>query len=90
MLLGYLHSTRQQLLRLLSLVNWSNKAKALAECVDHDKVMDKAASHARALQAAADDLYSSRVAMLPRYNPMFDVQTAYEVLSTGGRVWQWQ
>lgn len=36
----YLHSSRQQLLRLVALVGWTPKAKALAECVDHDKVRE--------------------------------------------------
>lgn len=37
-LLSYFHSVRQQLLRLVSLVTWHPKSKALVECVDHGKV----------------------------------------------------
>lgn len=84
-MLLYLHSARQQLLRIVALIQWSPKAKALAEIVDHDKVLDQAAYHTRMLQAAVDDMCAAHVDRAGRFNPMFDVQTAEEVLSTGAR-----
>ncbi|KAF5834711.1 hypothetical protein DUNSADRAFT_8537, partial [Dunaliella salina] len=42
LLLSYFHSARQQLLRLVAIVTWSPKSKALMECVDHGKVLDVA------------------------------------------------
>ncbi|GAX72686.1 hypothetical protein CEUSTIGMA_g142.t1 [Chlamydomonas eustigma] len=82
-LLLHLHATRQQLMRLLALVQWSPKAKALTECVDQDKVLDQAAGHARLIHAAVDDMCAAHLERLGRFNPMSDVQTALEVLSTG-------
>jgi hypothetical protein len=82
-LMLYLHSTRQQLLRMVALVQWSPKAKALAECVGPDKVMDKAAGHVRMIHAAVDDMCAAHVERVSRYVPMWDVQTALEVMSTG-------
>jgi hypothetical protein len=82
-LLHYLHSARQQLLRMVALVQWVPKSKALTECVDHGKVLDKAAQHARMLQAAVDDMFAAHVERAGTFNPMFDVQTALEVLTTG-------
>ena len=81
-LLLYLHSTRQQLLRLLALGSWSSKAKAMAECAV--TVLDRAASHTRMLTAAVDDMVAAHFERAGRFNPMFDVQTAMEVLTTGG------
>lgn len=84
-LMSYLHSTRQQLLRLVALVQWAPKARVLAECVQQDKVLDIAAQHARMLQAAVDDMFAAHVERAGSFNPMFDVQTALEVLTTGGQ-----
>jgi len=83
MLLEHLHSSRQQLLRLLALGRWSIKSKALQECVDSGKVLDVAAQHARKLSGAADELYAAHMRLLGQPTQIFDVQTAAEVLTTG-------
>ena len=83
----YLHSARQQLIRLVPLLTWYPKSKPLMECVGSGKVTDKAASHARMLQAATDDMFAAHSERAGRFSPMFDVQTAMEVLTTGARSW---
>eukprot|EP00798_Chlamydomonas_sp_ICE-L_P000493 gene493-1899_t len=83
LLLSYLHSTRQQLLRVLVLLQWCKKANALAECVDHGKVLDRAASHAKVLESAVHDMYIAHLERAGKCSPMWDVQTALEVLTTG-------
>lgn len=45
--------------------------------------MDTAASHARMLRAATDDMFAAHSERAGRFSPMFDVQTAMEVLTTG-------
>ena len=82
-MLLHLHSMRQQLLRLVALVTWSPRARVLMEVVDSGKVMDCAAEHSRMLQAAVDDMFEGHMGRAPHFNPMFDVQTAMEVLRTG-------
>ena len=47
--------------------------------------MDTAASHARMLRAATDDMFAAHSERAGRVSPMFDVQTALEVLTTGVR-----
>lgn len=84
----YLHSTRQQLLRLIPLMHWCNKAKAIREIVDSDKLLDKVAQHVKSIQSAVDDMYAAHLERVGRCAPMFDVQCALEVLSTGARAAQ--
>jgi hypothetical protein len=84
-LLGYLHAARQQLLRLVDLQQWHPKAKALAACVDTGSALDSSRQHAQLLEGAAMELFEGHVRRQPDFSPMFDVQTALEVLSTGGQ-----
>lgn len=83
MLLSYLHSSRQQLLRLMSLVQWHPKHKALSECVEEGKVLDQARLHAQQLDAVPAELFAAQQLRQPEFSPMFEVQCALEVLSTG-------
>lgn len=85
--MGFLHAARQRLLRLHLLVSWSNKAKALAECVDDHKVLDIAAKHVSSLAAVEQELYRIHGELFFGYCPMFDTMTALEVLTTGR--WGW-
>lgn len=60
-LLLHLHSSRQSLLRILALLNWKGW-KVLAELVDHERVMDIAASHVRTIsQVRHACMHDSRV-----------------------------
>ncbi|KAL6746590.1 hypothetical protein V8C86DRAFT_3149451, partial [Haematococcus lacustris] len=82
-LLAYLHSSRQQLLRLLSLLQWHPKAKALAECVAPGKVLDMARQHSQLLESAALEMFEGHARRQPDFSPLFDVPTALEILSRG-------
>ncbi|GLI69805.1 hypothetical protein VaNZ11_014506 [Volvox africanus] len=83
-LLQHLHGTRQQLLRALALLNWK-PWKVLNELVDHDRVLDIAASHVRTMTEVVQQMRQQAVGriMAGSYLNMYDVNTALEVLTTG-------
>ncbi|PNH09381.1 Chaperone protein DnaJ [Tetrabaena socialis] len=83
-LLLHLHGTRQQLLRLLALVNWK-PWKVLNELVDHDRVLDIAAAHVRSMAEVVQAVRQQAAGriMAGAYLNMYDVNTALEVLTTG-------
>ncbi|MEW5302003.1 MAG: hypothetical protein WDW36_004818 [Sanguina aurantia] len=83
-LLQALHTSRQLLLRLHTLTSTHPmRWKIILEGVGQGKVLDTIAGHVRTLSAVTSELGGSQGALLPCYSPMFDVQTAMEVLSTG-------
>jgi hypothetical protein len=67
----------------VALVQWHPKAKALQPCVNPQEVLDTSRRHAQLLEAAAVELYEAHNRRQPDFSPMFDVQTALDVLSTG-------
>ena len=83
-LLEHLHGTRQQLLRLLAVVNWK-PWKVLHEVVEQDRVLDVAAKHTSMMQEMVDNMRKQAAGriMTGSYLNMFDVNTALEVLTTG-------
>ncbi|GLC51001.1 Mediator of RNA polymerase II transcription subunit 14 [Pleodorina starrii] len=83
-LLQHLHGTRQQLLRALALLNWK-PWKVLNELVDHDRVLDIAASHVRTLTEVVQQMRQQAAGriMAGSYLNMYDVNTALEALTTG-------
>jgi len=82
-LLHFLHGARQQLLRLALLSNDPRKVGAVVPLVQPGAVLDVAAKHANALSSAADDLYHTCQHLKFTRVPLFDVQSALEVLSKG-------
>ncbi len=83
-LLHFLHGARQQLLRVGALLNDPNKLVPVKLVADTGSVLDVAATHARALQSAADELYAANQHLKALRVPLFDVASALDVLSTGG------
>lgn len=82
-LLQFLHDARQQLLRAVVLLHDTRKLPPLAQLVQPGGVLDIAASHARALQTAADELFRTNGMLLWQRVPLFNVPDALDVLSTG-------
>lgn len=85
-LLLHLHSTRQQVLRMLVLTNWhQQKFKALSEMVEQDRVLDVARRHVETMRELTDNMRKQALSriMTGSYLNMFDVNTALEVLTTG-------
>lgn len=88
-MLQALHASRQLLLRLHTVTKYPpNRWKIILEGVEQGKVLDTIAGHVRTLSAVTSEIGGSQGALLPGYSPMFDVQTALEVLSTGEREMQ--
>lgn len=79
----HLHTNRQQLVRLLSLYAWSKKAAPLQCVAGPEGVLDLAAKHSRTLDHVATDLYESYINLRNSTLPKFDVESAWEVLTTG-------
>ncbi|KAL3156281.1 hypothetical protein ABBQ32_012554 [Trebouxia sp. C0010 RCD-2024] len=79
-LLLHLHGTRQRLLRLHVLIEWSNKAAATKEV---GKVLAKARNHADSIRQAADQLFFLNQELQASSVPVHDVHTARQVLETG-------
>ena len=82
-LLQYLHDARQQLLRAAALVHDTRKLPPLTQLVQTGGVLDRAASHARALQTTADELFKANGMLLFQRVPLFNVPDALDVLATG-------
>ncbi len=85
-LLHFLHASRQSLLRLAMLVNDPVKLTPVRLVAEPGSALDMAASHARALQAAADGVWEAHIHLKATRVPLFDVATAEEVLLTGVRM----
>lgn len=83
MLLQHLHSAQQQLLRLYSLSHWANKARVAAEIYRPGKLLDVAQISAAAPREVADALHATFVQLQGGNAPAHDVQSAWDVLSTG-------
>ncbi len=79
-LVAYLHATRQRLLRLLVLVQWAHKARAVSEV---SRVLGTAANHANALRDAADNLAYLHSELEATAVAHHDVATAMHVLQSG-------
>jgi hypothetical protein len=86
-LLGFLHSARQQLLRLGALLHDPRKLAVAQRVADQGSVLDAAATHTRALQAAADELFKANADLRWNRAPLFNVLDAADVLATGAAGW---
>lgn len=78
-----MHGSRQRLLRLYQLLQWSQKARVAVELVGGDKLRAKARQHATDLTDAADGMAHAHAYLRAGCMPLFDVPTALEVLTTG-------
>jgi hypothetical protein len=78
------HEARQQLLRSAALLGDTRKLPPLVQLVQPGGALDIAASHARALQTAADELFRANASLALQRVPLFNVPDALDVLSTGG------
>lgn len=78
--MAYLHATRQRLLRLLVLVQWAHKARAVSEI---SRVLAATTMHTTALRDAADNLAYLHAELEGTAAAHRDVATAMHVLSTG-------
>ncbi len=79
-LLEHLHVTKQRLLRLVGVVGWAGKSRAVLEL---GRVLSVARGHCAALQQAADQLYYLNQDLQLAAVPIFDVATALELQQTG-------
>lgn len=84
-LLGFLHGAREQLLRLGALLHDPRKLAAAARAAERGGALDVAAAHARALQAAADELFRANAGLRLGRVPLLNVHDALDVLATGER-----
>lgn len=82
-LLGFVHSARQQLLRLGALMHDPRKLAVAHRVAEQGSVLDAAAAHARALQAAADELFKANMDLRFNRVPLLNVHDAADVLATG-------
>lgn len=82
-LLQFLHDARQQLLRAAALVHDTRKLPPLTQLVQPGGVLDIAATHARALQTTADELFGANDSLRWARVQLFNVPDALDVLSTG-------
>jgi hypothetical protein len=80
LLLENLHATRQRLQRLDVLLQWCNKAPAVAESCG---VLQVAAAHSAAFRDAADQLAFLYAELEDLKAPPYDVPSAALVLQTG-------
>jgi hypothetical protein len=71
---------RQRLQRLDVVVQWSHKARAVAEC---QRVLEVADSHATAFRDTADQLAYLHGELEALKSPAYDLATAVHVLQTG-------
>lgn len=82
-MLGFLHSTRQQLLRLGALLHDPRKLAVAHRVADQGSVLDVAAAHTRALQTTADELFKANSDLRFNRVPLLNVHDAADVLATG-------
>lgn len=82
-LLQFLHDARQQLLRAAALVHDTRKLPPLTQLVQPGGVLDVSATHARALQTTADELFGANDSLRWQRVQLFNVPDALDVLSTG-------
>jgi Mediator complex subunit MED14 len=84
--LSFIHAARQRLLRGLVLLHDTRKLPPLAQLVQPGGVLDVSATHARALQSAADELFRANSELRLQRVPLFNIPDALEVLCTGAGV----
>eukprot|EP00877_Chromochloris_zofingiensis_P002782 jgi/Chrzof1/12504/Cz06g36200.t1 len=82
-LLQFLHGARQQLLRATALLYDTRKFGMVAAVAQPGSILDVAASHARSLMTAADELYGVNQHLKFLRVPIYDIQSASDILSTG-------
>jgi len=82
-LLGFIHSARQQLLRSAAVLYDTRKLAPLTLLVQKDGLLDVAASHARSLTAAADELVRTNEGLRWMRVGLFNIPDALDVLSSG-------
>jgi hypothetical protein len=82
-LLGFLHGARQQLLRLGALLHDPRKLAVAQRAAEQGSALDVAAGHARALQAAADELFKANMDLRFNRVPLLNVHDAVDVLGSG-------
>uniref|UniRef100_A0A061QM80 Mediator of RNA polymerase II transcription subunit 14 n=1 Tax=Tetraselmis sp. GSL018 TaxID=582737 RepID=A0A061QM80_9CHLO len=84
-LLRYLFQYKQRLLRLVTLVRWMRKNPENMNSVSHcRKLLDVTARHQGIFQETADKLFFLWRDELQVFRaPIYDIPTAYEVLTTG-------
>lgn len=83
LLLQYLHNAKQQLLRLYMLASWAPKSKVAAQIYSPDHVLQVTADFSSGPQQVADALHATFTQLQGGHQPVFDVQTAWDVLSKG-------
>jgi hypothetical protein len=84
-LLGFVHGARQQLLRLGALLHDPRKLAVAQRVAEQGSALDVAAAHARALQAAADELFKANMDLRFNRVPLLNVHDAADVLASGAR-----
>lgn len=82
-LLQFLHDARQQLLRAAALAHDTRKLPPLTQLVQPGGVLDVSATHARALQTTADELFGANDSLRWQRVQLFNVPDSLDVLSTG-------
>ncbi len=85
-LVRYLHRSKQRLIRLHTLVAWSEHKKATAAitCLSDTGSIGVSYAHLQQISGAADELYRSNAELPRQHATAFPVDVALEVLSTGG------
>eukprot|EP00201_Polytomella_parva_P022857 CAMPEP_0175041646 /NCGR_PEP_ID=MMETSP0052_2-20121109/2049_1 /TAXON_ID=51329 ORGANISM="Polytomella parva, Strain SAG 63-3" /NCGR_SAMPLE_ID=MMETSP0052_2 /ASSEMBLY_ACC=CAM_ASM_000194 /LENGTH=696 /DNA_ID=CAMNT_0016304221 /DNA_START=65 /DNA_END=2151 /DNA_ORIENTATION=+ len=82
-LLKHLHSTRQQLLRL-QILSSNRRWAVLKECATQKGVLACSSHHALEFCRLDENVKQTSVGRQMFFQPIFDVTTALEVLTTGG------
>jgi hypothetical protein len=86
-LVRYLHRSKQRLIRLHTLVAWSEHKKATAAitCLSDTGAIGVSYAHLQQISGAADELYRANAELPRQHATAFPVDVALEVLSTGDR-----
>jgi hypothetical protein len=91
-LAAYLHRSKQRLLRLYTLLKWTEhkKAEASIKCLEENGAISVCHHQLQQVARTADELYHAHAELPCQHAPRFPVDAALEVLSTGERWAAWR